>query len=120
MGFDKYTESVEMQIWYNDVCLLSKGDFEAARGNTESNWKWVLINTEKVWKRDVCLLSKGDFESKDGSCFWLLKISALPSNPIFNPFPHQFRVAKAISKNATEFFIVSAGILQDSEGKTEH
>jgi len=37
MGFDKYTESVEMQIWYNDVCLLSKGDFEAARGNTESN-----------------------------------------------------------------------------------
>jgi len=70
-----------------------------------------------VGLNDVCLLSKGDFESKDGSCFRLVKISTLPSNPIFNPFSHEFRVANTISKNATEFFIVFAGIFQDSEAK---
>jgi len=29
----------------------------------------------EIGEMQVCLLSEGDFESKDGSCFWLLKVS---------------------------------------------
>lgn len=60
------------------------------------------------------LLSEGDFEGKDRTGFGFTEVPTLLANSFFNPFPHELRVANAISKNRSQLSIVFAGVFQHS------